>query len=591
MAHIPPRIFYFAFFIIFLVYLAINFFIGSQVVSPPDDNLNLQGNFLHITDLHPDPFYKVNATIKSGCHKTLKKHRVEVQRKPSHMKIGISGHWGAPASICDSSMKLIDATFEWLEENWVDKLDFVIWTGDNSRHDNDDKRPRHWKEIVEVNQIIADKFISLFSAKNRHHGKRNSPHFVPIVPSFGNNDIYPTNILEAGPNNVFEKYKQIWAPFIPESQLEVFKKGGYMEVEVIKNRLIVASLNSIYFFKSNTAAQGCAANDEPGTDQIKWLKDVLRKARKNGMKVWIVGHVAPSKSKYTPTCWKKYASLSHQYNDVILGHLYGHSNMDYFYFIRETKRGLQSLNKTKIDEENYQDELELDDDKDETEYEGFNGDIKLWEQNEFGDSEDDNDEIKTTVFNIEKYARKLLKHYRQIPSVERMTINQYTVIHVNPSVIPTFFPGLRIYEYNTTIPDHKISAKNIVEIDGDKDKDNSNMNISKKNYDKPLPPINTFLSPIGYTQFFINLTLANLYHHKIPKYEVEYTTRDHYKMDDLTVFSWLQLANRLAKDGQNGKFWKKFREHLVIGTHNLVEDRIGGKEVHVHEKDDGIESE
>ena len=51
------------------------------------------------------------------------------------MKRGISGPWGAPATVCDSPLGLIDATFDWLEKNWKNKIDFVIWTGDNARYD------------------------------------------------------------------------------------------------------------------------------------------------------------------------------------------------------------------------------------------------------------------------------------------------------------------------------------------------------------------------------------------------------------------------------------------------------------------------
>lgn len=35
----------------------------------------LKGRFLHITDIHPDPYYKTGATFESGCHSKPKKER------------------------------------------------------------------------------------------------------------------------------------------------------------------------------------------------------------------------------------------------------------------------------------------------------------------------------------------------------------------------------------------------------------------------------------------------------------------------------------------------------------------------------------
>ena len=98
----------------------------------PINNINdpqiHHGNFLHITDLHHDPHYVSNVTARSRCH-----GRFQETKRPKHMKRGISGSWGAPATVCDSPLSLIDATFEWLEKNWKNKIDFVIWTGDNAR--------------------------------------------------------------------------------------------------------------------------------------------------------------------------------------------------------------------------------------------------------------------------------------------------------------------------------------------------------------------------------------------------------------------------------------------------------------------------
>lgn len=37
-----------------------------RILEPPR---KLQGRFLHVTDLHPDPLYRVGGSVSSGCHR------------------------------------------------------------------------------------------------------------------------------------------------------------------------------------------------------------------------------------------------------------------------------------------------------------------------------------------------------------------------------------------------------------------------------------------------------------------------------------------------------------------------------------------
>jgi hypothetical protein len=83
-------------------------------------------------------------------------------------------------------MSLVDATFEWLEKEWSDEVDFVIWTGDNARcvsclvtnltcaqlfrHDIDRSLPRTPKEIFSLNEAMVAKMRKAFPG-------------IPVVPS------------------------------------------------------------------------------------------------------------------------------------------------------------------------------------------------------------------------------------------------------------------------------------------------------------------------------------------------------------------------------------------------------------------------
>ncbi|CAG8555027.1 6152_t:CDS:2, partial [Dentiscutata heterogama] len=351
---------------------------------------SLHGNFLHITDIHPDPHYIANSTVRSRCHGGHPK-----RKKKSQV---LSGAWGSSVTKCDTPMSLLNATFNWLENNWKDKLDFIIWTGDNSRHDNDDNIPRSAKEVFELNRMIASKFLETFS-NTKCLPRKNKPKFIPIVPSIGNNDIHPNNILLPGPNDILSTLHSIWEPFIPESQRKTFLEGGYFYTEVIPKKLIVVSLNTMYFYNTNTAVNGCKSPEQPGTTEMKWLRDLLRKARKRGMKVYLTGHVAPRKKQYTKSCYKEYQKISIKYHDLILGHYYGHSNMDHFFFIgaRKSLSKFRNVSRENDDLDDYSDDY-LDDypdyyieDSMENDFEDYSEDST---ENNYEENNDDDDNFE-----------------------------------------------------------------------------------------------------------------------------------------------------------------------------------------------------
>ncbi|KAG9101593.1 hypothetical protein FS749_005473 [Ceratobasidium sp. UAMH 11750] len=123
----------------------------------------LHGRFIHITDMHPDGYYLPGSSISSSCHSN--KPRSDPDR---------AGYFGAPGTDCDAPLSLINATFAWLEQEWADKIDFVIWTGDNARHDADSSIPRTPAEIRDMNRDMAHRMDALFT-----------PRGVPVVPSIG----------------------------------------------------------------------------------------------------------------------------------------------------------------------------------------------------------------------------------------------------------------------------------------------------------------------------------------------------------------------------------------------------------------------
>ena len=223
----------------------------------PGTSRSLKGRFLHITgasarldipsrtaccgryvltgrcgkDFHPDPHFKTYSSTEANA--------------ACHRKHGPAGYYGAETSACDSPVTLVNATMDWIKHHLADEIDFVVWTGDSARHDNDEKLPRTQEEIISQNELIVQKFTDVFG-RGRDEEDPTKDFRIPIVPTFGNNDIMPHNILLAGPNKWTVKYTDIWRGFIPEAQRHQFQQGGWFSVEVIPTKLAVVSLNTLY---------------------------------------------------------------------------------------------------------------------------------------------------------------------------------------------------------------------------------------------------------------------------------------------------------------------------------------------------------
>ena len=112
----------------------------------PEPPRPLRGRFLHITDLHPDPLYKVGSAVSSGCHRNKPKkdkdragylgtpYECAVSPRVCHPYLDPQrGGWlrrlipiSACHRDCDSPLLLTNYTLDYLEKHWVKDIDFVI---------------------------------------------------------------------------------------------------------------------------------------------------------------------------------------------------------------------------------------------------------------------------------------------------------------------------------------------------------------------------------------------------------------------------------------------------------------------------------
>ncbi|KAG6001008.1 hypothetical protein E4U21_004786 [Claviceps maximensis] len=395
----------------------------------------LHGRFLHITDFHPDDLYKPHTSTEDG----IACHRGE----------GMAGTFGAEKTDCDSPFSLVDATLKWVEENIKDTIDFVVWTGDTARHDSDEDNPRSDKTVIDSNRAVADKMIKTFSSAD---GKLD----IPIIPTFGNNDFLPHNIMYPGPNHWFTAYADIWNRFIPEEQRHSFEFGGWFHVDVIPGKLTVFSLNTMYFFDRNAAVDGCAQPSEPGFKHMEWLRVQLDIMRQTGVKAILIGHVPPartnSKKNWDETCWQRYTLWLQKYRDVVVASLYGHMNIDHF-LLGDTKEldfgidgafparhhyhSQKSINESDFSAQGKEDYLhELRDS-----WRDLPGSaIELLDEMEKENGPISADKMKHKNKKKNKILHKIGGQYAE----------RYQLSLISPSVVPNYFPTMRVFEYNMT---------------------------------------------------------------------------------------------------------------------------------------------
>ncbi|KAJ7368315.1 Metallo-dependent phosphatase-like protein, partial [Mycena albidolilacea] len=490
----------------------------------------LHGRFLHITDMHPDPFYQQKTAEKTSCH-----------RKKGKKKKNIAGYYGEPYSDCDSPFRLTNFTLDFIEKKWASEIDFVIWTGDNARHDNDRKLPRTPTEIYDLNRAVAARMNSAFTSRG-----------IPVIPSLGNNDVWREclNIMIPGPNSITSEFASIWKAFIPFPYLQIFQRGAYYAVEVIPDSVAVISLNTMYFYDSNKAVGGCAFKDrdDAGNLEFDWLEVQLKGFRARGMQVWLSGHVPPSPGNYFPECYVRYVELALRFQDTIVGHLFGHMNADHFFFLEA-------------------------------------GDLEIVESAR----NQNNDNLFETI----------LADFAAMPKAKEINLNDYAVIHVSPSVVPNpYLPSFRMFSYNVTGTVNSLKGRKHGHRHGGNSKDKQKLckldkyretwtcQLNETWHSDPDAPSrsNQLWTPLGYAQYYIpHLERANKTH--TPSFKLEYVTygadllagpdgfypvpprnlpshlknkQTPYELEDMTVGSWVALARRMSNSKKLKSLFKTY---------------------------------
>jgi len=200
---------------------------------------------LHISDVHIDSEYAVSSNAecneplccRDGAATSLAPPTDRGKRTTTiHAP---SGKWGDYRN-CD----LPWWTLENLLRSITEKVDYVLWTGDQQAHDV-------WSQSKQGSLDTLYNLTDLFV--------RAVPT-LPIYPALGNHDIYPANNFppkkvptegKYDPTWFYQALAKAWSPWLPEDALEVcgFKAElAWRSIPRQKNRFLLLTHFWINFY-------------------------------------------------------------------------------------------------------------------------------------------------------------------------------------------------------------------------------------------------------------------------------------------------------------------------------------------------------
>jgi sphingomyelin phosphodiesterase len=265
---------------------------------------------LHITDIHVDPLYTPGLLSKCGepicC------------RPPNPVGSPAAGQWGDYN--CDLSPALYENMLMWIAKN-LPNINYTIFTGDMPPHDV-------W-DINRTTALSADTYVIDTYTKYLPD--------VPMFPAMGNHEAVPVNVFAphsvTGPWNMSWLYGGLaerWERWLPTAALAKVDTYGYYSTATMDGvRMISLNTNSgcnnLNWFLSFPSRESA---DPDG--QLQWLADTLGSAEKDGEKVYIIKHIAPSKDECGVEWWRNYLNIIDRYKNIIMGDFAGHTHDDIF---------------------------------------------------------------------------------------------------------------------------------------------------------------------------------------------------------------------------------------------------------------------
>ncbi|VDP77202.1 unnamed protein product [Echinostoma caproni] len=273
------------------------------------------GTFWHFTDIHLDSTYYIDDLF------------------------GVWGNYRRDSSLLVAATAIGNATDL---DCILQQPDFVIWSGDNSPHNN----TLTADDVLESLMRLSNWFTLFAVSKN-----------ISVLPVIGEYDLFPAAEISPLKGNLRREEwchrlateSDYWSRWIQEAEESVKHEHGLPKAlfnetgcyhsmllpESIGPQILLIGLNSIIWYVNNPKLQ---LTEQDPLDQFRWLIDSLTWARENNAKAIIVTHLPPGTAELHPTSGQymhpnyndQLVSILREFSDVIITTLAGHEHVDGF---------------------------------------------------------------------------------------------------------------------------------------------------------------------------------------------------------------------------------------------------------------------
>ena len=297
------------------------------------------GRFLLVSDIHFDPFY--DGSLFIFLRDQPIENWAEILNKSQPAGFNPRG--------TDTNFALLQSSLDDVRKR-LPNPDFILYPGDLMAHEwqakYDRLAPSSHLQDPDAYRAFTTKAIRFLALEFR----RRYPA-TAVLPTLGNDDSYCGDYMIQPDGPFLKMFAQVWAPLIgPEGDAETFRatfeRAGCYTLrlpQLKKHRLVV--LNSVFFSVNYLNTCG-TSTQTPALDKLRWLEDILQRARGEGEKVWLLMHVPAGINSYNSiesvtkggppvTFWQP--ELTHAFMQIVERHasslhiaFVGHTHMDDF---------------------------------------------------------------------------------------------------------------------------------------------------------------------------------------------------------------------------------------------------------------------
>ena len=322
-----------------------------------------EGRFLNFSDIHFDPFYDT-VLVEKLIHSDYQEWE-SIFSASGYTTLGKYGE--------DTDFRLFRSVMTEMKMR-IPGPEFIIITGDFMSHNFNE----NYKEFSGSDDTDS---LNMFIKKTMQFVTSYILKYYPatmIFPMVGNDDAFCGNYMIEPDGEFLKMLSEEWAPLvngdhpwefrvngegINRSFAKDFSKGGYCLLNFPENNnLKMIILNTVFFSTNYKNVCGDSLQD-PGDEELRWLRNTLKQCRDSGNNVWLSYHIPPGidifgtingkgscEDKIFPTWKEKYnavfLNLMREYSGIINSGFAGHFHRDDFRVIYDSGKPVSYIHIT-----------------------------------------------------------------------------------------------------------------------------------------------------------------------------------------------------------------------------------------------------